>query len=85
MSKRKTNEEFYKEVYSINSDIEVSGLYINGLSKMNCKCKICGYEWTSTARNLLKPKKCLGCFHAEKIFVYPNNPKKLICATIQKK
>ena len=41
MSKRKTNEEFYKEVYSINSDIEVSGLYINGLSKMNCKCKIC--------------------------------------------
>ncbi len=84
MSKRKTNEEFYKEVYSINSDIEVSGLYINGLSKMNCKCKICGYEWTSTARNLLKPKKCLGCFHAEKIFVYPNISHEEFCKTVSK-
>lgn len=56
MPRAKTNEEYYAEVSRINPDIEISGLYVNGNSKMHCKCKICRYEWTSTARNLLKKK-----------------------------
>lgn len=51
---------------------------------MHCKCKICGYEWISTARNLLKPKKCLGCFHAEKTFEYPDISHEEFCETVSK-
>lgn len=72
MPKAKTNEEYYKEVTKINPDIEITGFYVNGNSKMNCKCKICGYEWTSTARNLINPKKCLGCMHNKRTFEYPD-------------
>lgn len=66
MPRAKTNEEYYKEVSRINPTIEVTGFYVNGLSKMHCRCKICGYEWDSTARNLLEPKKMFGMFSCRK-------------------
>ena len=84
MPRAKTNEEYYEEVSRINPTIEVTGFYVNGLSKMHCRCKICGYEWTSTARNLLEPKKCLGCFHAEKTFEYPDISHEEFCEIISK-
>lgn len=84
MPRAKTNEEFYAEVNIVNASIEISGIYKNGNSKMHCKCKTCGYEWSSTARNLLKPKKCLGCFHKEKIFKYPNITHENFCEIINK-
>ena len=65
MGKRKTHEEFIDEVTTINPHLEFIGEYINGNSKIKCKCKKCGYEWTSTARNLIKPKKCLNCMKSE--------------------
>ena len=43
MPRAKTNEEYYEEVSRINPTIEVTGFYVNGLSKMHCRCKICGY------------------------------------------
>lgn len=71
MPRARTNEEFYDEVRIINPNIEISGFYKNVSSKFSCKCKICGYEWSSTARNLLKNKMCLNCFHNNKAFKYP--------------
>ncbi len=84
MPRAKTNEEYYEEVNLINPNIEVSGFYVNGNSKMHCKCKICDYEWGSTARNLLKHKKCLGCFHKEKKFEYPDISHEEFCEIISK-
>ena len=84
MPRAKTNEEFYKEVNDVNPDIDLYGFYKNGNSKIACKCKKCGYKWTSTARNLLKPKKCLGCFHTEKIFEYPDISHEEFCEIISK-
>lgn len=68
----KTNKEYHNEVNSINPEIFVDGFYQNGLSKMKCTCKKCNYEWTSTARNLLKSKKCWNCLQKERIFEYPS-------------
>lgn len=82
MPRAKTNEEYYEEVSRINPDIGILGFYVNGNSKMHCKCKICGYEWTSTARNLLEKKKCLGCLHAERAFKYPDISHKEFCKII---
>lgn len=82
MSKKKTHEEFLQEVNKINPHIEISGLYVNVESKINCKCKVCGYEWTTTAKNLLKPKKCLYCFQKDKIFEYPDISHKEFCNII---
>ena len=84
MPRAKTNEEFYKEVNDVNPDIDLYGFYKNGNSKIACKCKKCGYKWISTARNLLKPKKCLGCFHTEKIFEYPDISHEEFCEIISK-
>ena len=43
MPRAKTNEEYYEEVSRINQTIEVTGFYVNGLSKMHCRCKICKF------------------------------------------
>ena len=32
----------------------------------------------------LKPKKCLGCFHAEKTFEYPDISHEKFCETVSK-
>lgn len=85
MAKRKTNDEFYQEVYSINPHIELSGTYKNGDSKIRCKCKKCGYEWITTARNLIYKKKCLRCFHNEQKFVYPDISHEEFCNIVKKK
>lgn len=85
MPRAKTNEEYYKEVTKINPNIDVTGIYTNGLSKMHCKCKICGYEWNSTARNLLKPKQCLGCHHVKRIFKYPDITHNEFCNIVKEK
>lgn len=85
MARAKTNEEFHNEMKLVNPDIEITGFYVNGDSKMNCKCKICGYEWTSTARNLIKPKKCLGCMHNKRIFEYPDITHEEFCEIVKEK
>ena len=82
MSKKKTHEEFLQEVNKINPHIEISGLYGNVESKINCKCKVCDYEWTTTAKNLLKPKKCLYCLQKDKVFEYPDISHKEFCNII---
>lgn len=64
--RRKTQKEYDSEVKTVNPDILITGEYKNGNSKMSCVCLSCGYEWVSTARNLIQPKKCLRCIHADR-------------------
>ena len=61
MTKRKTDEEFRSELLSINSAIIPLEPYINGRTKILCRCDSCGYEWSPTPNNLLQGSGCPKC------------------------
>lgn len=61
MSKRKTHEEFVKEMAIVNPDIEILGIYVNSHTKILVRCKIDKYEWEATPANLLYGKGCKKC------------------------
>jgi predicted transcriptional regulator len=61
MSRKKTHEEFVKELYSININIEILGIYNGNKSFIAVKCKICNGEWSSTPDNLLHNYGCPYC------------------------
>jgi peptide subunit release factor 1 (eRF1) len=45
MGKRKTTEEFKKELELKNSKVIIIGEYVNYKTKIKCKCPKCGNEW----------------------------------------
>ena len=59
--KTKTHEQFIQELEQINPNIELLETYINAHTKIKCKCKIDGYEWTPTPNNLLIGAGCPKC------------------------
>ena len=61
MGKRKTNDEFLKELNAINSNIDVIDEYTTNNTKIKCKCKIDGNEWFAFPTNLLKGEGCPKC------------------------
>ena len=58
---KKSQEDFVKEIKSINPNIEILSKYVNVKEKIDCKCKICDYTWSSYPSNLLKGKGCQRC------------------------
>lgn len=54
-----TKEHFAKKVYAVNQDIEVIGEYKGVHDYIQCRCRICGTEWSSIASNLYTGKA--GC------------------------
>lgn len=44
MSSKLTNEEFQKRVLTKNKNVEFLGEYVNALTPVLLKCKICGYD-----------------------------------------
>lgn len=61
MSRKKTHGEFVEEMKNVNPNIEVVGTYINNKTKILCKCKIDGREWTSLPTSLLRGDGCPQC------------------------
>ena len=61
MRKKKTNNEFIKELKLINPEITVIGKYIGALTKIEVQ-HTCGYKWSSIPSNLLKGNSCPKCF-----------------------
>ena len=61
MPKRKTHEQFMKELYKINKNIKVLGTYINTHTKLPGRCPIDGYEWNISPHNLLASFGCPKC------------------------
>ena len=55
---KKTTEEFKKELHLKNPNITINGEYKNAITKINCICNICGFEWSSTPNNLLNGYGC---------------------------
>lgn len=58
---KKSHETFIKELYLINEDIEIIDKYIDSKTKVKCKCKIDGYEWSSRPDRLLSGNGCPKC------------------------
>lgn len=59
-----THEEFLNKFYKKNKhaqDIEILGTYINTRTKIKCKCKIDGYEWSPRPNDLLRGHGCPKC------------------------
>lgn len=61
MSRKKTHEEYVKQVYEINPNIDVIGMYINYNTKVKHRCKIDGYEWFAFPGNILRGHGCSEC------------------------
>lgn len=61
MSKRKTHEEFIKELNDINKDITVLSKYVNNHDKISCQCNKCKYKWNVIPKSLLRGHKCPKC------------------------
>jgi len=59
--KRKSQEQFLKDINEQNPEIVVVGNYINNHTKIECKCRKCGFEWRATPNNLLSGSKCPMC------------------------
>ncbi len=57
----KTTEQFVAEMRAINSNIEICGEYKNNKTKIDARCKICGYEWKVVAASLINGHGCPRC------------------------
>lgn len=62
MSKKKTTEEFKKEVYDlVESEYEVVGEYINAKTPISIKHNICNYEYLVSPDNFKRGRRCPNC------------------------
>lgn len=58
---QKSHDQFIREMYDINSNIEIIGDYIGHHIPIKCRCKICGFSWKNTPGNLLSGSSCPHC------------------------
>ena len=63
LKRRKSHDNYVRDVYKLNPNIEVVGTYINSTTKITHKCLIDGYEWDALPNNILAGKKCPVCTH----------------------
>lgn len=63
MSRMKTTEQFKKEIYAIRSDLEILNEYTGCKTenRIECRCKICGYEWDTAPASLRNGSGCPEC------------------------
>lgn len=54
MAKKKTQEQFEKEVHEKYPQIQIRGKYINTSTKIDCECTIDKYCWSATPSNILR-------------------------------
>lgn len=68
-----TQEQYVYKLAQANSNIIVLGDYVNSYTKIECKCKKCGYVWLGRPISLLKTK--VGCPKCYREFVGMKNRK----------
>ena len=61
MSKRKTQDEYIKEVAECNPYVEVLAEYINANTKILHGCKKCGNTWMQKPSHILAGHGCQKC------------------------
>lgn len=60
-TKKKTHDEFVKELHNIDNSIEVKSKYISHHDIIKCYCNRCGNEWEAKAYSLLHGHGCPRC------------------------
>lgn len=60
-SKKKTTREFIDELKMINDKIQIIGKYESAHKKIDCRCDICGFVWSTAPHSLLKGQGCPKC------------------------
>lgn len=53
--------EYISQMKNINPDIEITGEYTGNGNRVNCKCRICNYEWTPFASAIKSGHGCPNC------------------------
>lgn len=67
MPKKKTHEEFLKEVYDLaGSEYEVIGTYVDATKKVEIKHNLCGNIYKVLPNSFLSGTRCPKCFGANK-------------------
>lgn len=61
MGKKKTHDEYVAEVFEINPNIEVVGIYINAKLPITHRCNIDDYEWDASPDHILRGRGCPKC------------------------
>lgn len=61
VKKKKSQDQFLKEVCELHPNIEVLGEYNGTINRILVRCKIDGHEWSPFANNLLNKSKPHGC------------------------
>lgn len=61
LKRRKTHEDFIKELSNTNSNIKVLENYTLTVEKVKCRCRTCGNEWRARAGGLLNGFGCPKC------------------------
>jgi hypothetical protein len=74
---RKSHNQFLKEMILANPNIEVLGQYKGADKKINCRCRVCGHEWSPFANHIVKLgvgcPKCSESKGEKRIATYMNN------------
>lgn len=52
--KYRTHEQYVFELSELNPDLEVIGTFVNTVTKLLHRCRICGYEWYTTPHELFR-------------------------------
>lgn len=64
--RKKTQDEFIRDLSKVTDEIIVIGDYINSKEKIKVKCKKCGNIWLAAPSNLLNGNKCPKCYGTPK-------------------
>jgi hypothetical protein len=56
-----THEKFVDELSKSNPTVEVLGKYKDGRTHIDCRCRICGYNWSVLASSLRRGCACPEC------------------------
>jgi Zn finger protein HypA/HybF involved in hydrogenase expression len=67
MARKKTQEEFEREVSSKLPGIEIKGVYRSVKSRVAVRCTICGNDWSPLAGSLLAGHGCPVCMRSAQI------------------
>ena len=60
---RLTPDEFAARVAQASPDVELTSTYESARTPVACRCRVCGHEWETQARNLLAGCGCPACAH----------------------
>lgn len=58
----RTNDNFLDQLFQLHPLINVKTKYVNNITQVECECKSCGHEWTTTPKTLLHGAGCPQCW-----------------------